>query len=77
MKQAIDPNAFSLMRASLERILPVMLTYARSAKNKAAKDHARNLAEQIKEALQAADKACEHQNATSTTRALEHAPPRW
>jgi len=47
-------EAFALMKKALEDVLPDVDTYARTAKNTAARKKAQARARQIREALQAA-----------------------
>ena len=50
-------DAFLLMQTCLQRVLPVLVVYARTAKNQGEKEQARRLVNEIREALQAAEEA--------------------
>jgi hypothetical protein len=59
MTKAPDHDAFNLMRTCLRHVLPVMVVHARTARNPAAKQQARSLVNEIREALQAAAEEAE------------------
>jgi hypothetical protein len=50
-------DAFHLMQACLRRVLPVMIVRARTARTWTGKEQARQLVNEIHEALQAAEDA--------------------